>query len=358
MSHLDRVLGAARPPQDTTTASVVVFSRDDIDLIVELACSLNEKPGKNWVERSGGLPDYVCRIARAVRKTGKTTSQAIAIAVSRVKKWATGAGVDADTQAKAVKALAQWEKLKVKNKAKKVVAASMSTAGAGEPEVLCLANSYNTEIVRRSFENREREARKAWRAANANASYEDGPGHLWVRELWTDFLIVDRGYGTEAKTYKVTYSVDDNLDVSFGDPVEVKTTYVTVDSGEMVGDDLSDADLLKMMDLSGPCAPASVTLALPLSAPAVSALDKVLALAANGKAKPYANTKAKRYADAGYQSDGKQRYALDTADQVRAAWSYINQADNAAKYSPGDLAKVKTAIKRAAKAFGITISDA
>jgi hypothetical protein len=217
------------------------------------------KPGKNWVERAGSLPDYICRIARAVRKTGKTTSQAVAIAVSRVKKWSTGAGVDADTQAKAIKAVAQWEKLRAKNKARKVVAAS-----AEQREMLCLANvSYNTEIVRRSFENREREARKAWRQANPTASYEDGPGHLWVRELWTDFLIVDRGYGTEAKTYKVTYTVDDNLDVSFGDPVEVKTTYVTVDTGEMVGDDLTDADLLKMMDLS---------------APAAGALDRIIAL--------------------------------------------------------------------------------
>lgn len=38
--------------------------------------------------------------------------------MSRIKKWATGAGVDKDTQAKAAKALAQWESKKAKNKAK------------------------------------------------------------------------------------------------------------------------------------------------------------------------------------------------------------------------------------------------
>ncbi len=96
------------------------FSRDDLDMVVALAgCSLDESPGKNWVESSGGLPEYICRIARAIKRSGKSTSQAIAIAVSRVKKWAAGADdVDADTRAKAAAAVAQWEKLKAKNRAK------------------------------------------------------------------------------------------------------------------------------------------------------------------------------------------------------------------------------------------------
>lgn len=37
----------------------VVFARDELDLIVEFAgCSLDEKPGSNWVQGAGGLPDY------------------------------------------------------------------------------------------------------------------------------------------------------------------------------------------------------------------------------------------------------------------------------------------------------------
>jgi HK97 family phage prohead protease len=63
------------------------------------------------------------------------------------------------------------------------------------------------------------------------------------------------------------------------------------------------------------------------------------------------------YADPGYQKDGKKRYPLDTAAHAKAAWSYINQGDNAAQYSAGDLAKVKAKIKAAAKEFGIEISD-
>lgn len=57
-------------------------------------------------------------MARAIKKTGKSTSQAIAIAVSRVKVWATGKGVDKGTQAKAAKAVAEWEAKKAKSKAK------------------------------------------------------------------------------------------------------------------------------------------------------------------------------------------------------------------------------------------------
>lgn len=62
------------------------------------------------------------------------------------------------------------------------------------------------------------------------------------------------------------------------------------------------------------------------------------------------------YADPGYQSDGVKRYPVDTEKHVKAAWSYINQSDNASKYSPAQLAKIKAKIKAAAKKFGVEIS--
>src|SRR6185436_4525316 len=71
----------------------------------------------------------------------------------------------------------------------------------------------------------------------------------------------------------------------------------------------------------------------------------------------YAHTKAKHYADPGYQSDGKARYALDSESECRAAWSYISMPKNAAKYSPEDLAKVKAAIKAAGRKYGIDFAD-
>ena len=63
------------------------------------------------------------------------------------------------------------------------------------------------------------------------------------------------------------------------------------------------------------------------------------------------------YADPGYQKDGKKRYPIDTAEHVRAAWSYINQGDNAGQYSSEQLANIKGRIRAAAKKFGIDIAD-
>lgn len=57
--------------------------------------------------------------------------------------------------------------------------------------------------------------------------------------------------------------------------------------------------------------------------------------------KPYGNVE---YADPGYQSDGKKRYPIDTADHIRSAWNYINKAKNAGKYTSGQLKKIKSRI--------------
>lgn len=64
------------------------------------------------------------------------------------------------------------------------------------------------------------------------------------------------------------------------------------------------------------------------------------------------------YADPGYQEDGKKRYPVDTAEHVRAAWSYINQKGNAGKYSSEHLAAIKKKIMAAAKKFGVDIAEA
>jgi len=69
--------------------------------------------------------------------------------------------------------------------------------------------------------------------------------------------------------------------------------------------------------------------------------------------KPYGDV---TYADPGYQKDGKKRYPIDTADHVRAAWSYINQADNAAQYTAEQLAAIKGRIRAAAKRLGVEIA--
>ena len=69
--------------------------------------------------------------------------------------------------------------------------------------------------------------------------------------------------------------------------------------------------------------------------------------------KPYGDVP---YADPGYQKDGKKRYPLDTKEHAKAAWGFINQAKNAAKYAADKLAKVKAKIMAACKKFGVMIS--
>jgi len=103
------------------------LTQEDTSLILRLAgsaaCSLESAPGDddNWVESAGGLPNYICEVATGVMRSGKSKGQSIAIAISRIKRWAAGGeDVKADTRARAIKALAQWEALKARNKANRV----------------------------------------------------------------------------------------------------------------------------------------------------------------------------------------------------------------------------------------------
>ncbi len=77
------------------------------------------------------------------------------------------------------------------------------------------------------------------------------------------------------------------------------------------------------------------------------------AMADNPK-EPYGDVK---YADPGYQKDGKKRYPLDTEKHVRAAWAYINMPKNASRYTPEQLEKMKAMMHEAMKKLGITMSD-
>jgi len=70
--------------------------------------------------------------------------------------------------------------------------------------------------------------------------------------------------------------------------------------------------------------------------------------------KPYGDV---AYADPGYQDDKKKRYPIDTAEHVRAAWSYINQKGNAGEYSPEPLKSMRDRIMAAAKKLGVEIAE-
>ncbi len=257
------------------TSSKIVFSRDELDLIVELAgCSLDESPGKNWVESNGGLPEYICRIARAIKKTGKTTSQAISIAVSRVKKWAAGAdGVDADTRAKAATALAQWEKLKAKNKARN---AKKDVKATAQGEFLLLTTTFNVDTVRRAWREQTDQWRTKWQTANPNASYSDGPAYSYIKEMWTTYLIVESDSADGEKLHKVDYEVNDDGTVTFADPIPVRTEYVVIDEQEAFGEQLDNTELRTLMASVGPCYQSNTDQVLLTIGSRPSALEQVL----------------------------------------------------------------------------------
>ena len=64
----------------------------------------------------------------------------------------------------------------------------------------------------------------------------------------------------------------------------------------------------------------------------------------------------RKYGDVTFADPVNNKYPIDTEEHIRAAWSYINHKDNAAKYSKSDVRKIKDRIKRAARVKGIAIS--
>lgn len=64
-----------------------------------------------------------------------------------------------------------------------------------------------------------------------------------------------------------------------------------------------------------------------------------------------------KYGDVKFADPENNKYPIDTEEHVRAAWSYINHKDNAAKYKADEVKTIKERIKRAAKHFDIEISE-
>jgi hypothetical protein len=64
----------------------------------------------------------------------------------------------------------------------------------------------------------------------------------------------------------------------------------------------------------------------------------------------------RKYGSVEYADPTNKKYPIDTAEHVRAAWSYINHKDNAAKYDQDEVRQIKERIKRAARDKGVEIS--
>lgn len=65
----------------------------------------------------------------------------------------------------------------------------------------------------------------------------------------------------------------------------------------------------------------------------------------------------KEYGDVEFADPVNNKYPIDSEKHVRAAWSYINQKDNAAKYDSEDLKTIKNRIKKAARKYEIEIDE-
>lgn len=63
-----------------------------------------------------------------------------------------------------------------------------------------------------------------------------------------------------------------------------------------------------------------------------------------------------KYGDVEFADPVNKKYPIDTEEHIRAAWSYINHEDNAAKYDKDEVTTIKNRIKRAAKKHDIEIS--
>jgi hypothetical protein len=122
---------------DEVSALIEQFGKDPERVKITLTQDEHDGPGElvadigmirsetlaNWVEKAGGLPPYIKRIARHLQQKGKDESQAIATAVNVVKKMcATGdinfpgkQQVNAGSQAEACAAVKSWEAKKARS---------------------------------------------------------------------------------------------------------------------------------------------------------------------------------------------------------------------------------------------------
>jgi hypothetical protein len=214
----------------------------DRRLVIAFAgCSLDEKPGSNWVQNVGGLPEYICRIARAVKKSGHSTSQAIAIAVGTAKRWAHGSGkVNASTRAKAAAAVADWERKKAQSHAqtaaKHAGRATVAASGLYGPtyEYLSLCGpDFNVDSVRNAWNAQESARRDAIRQDAVNSGAPGGYDipyvpYRYIKEMWSSFLIIAEDDTSGNELCQVPYTVEPDGDVDFGDETPVVTMYIPI----------------------------------------------------------------------------------------------------------------------------------
>jgi hypothetical protein len=65
----------------------------------------------------------------------------------------------------------------------------------------------------------------------------------------------------------------------------------------------------------------------------------------------------RRYGQATFADPVNHKYPIDTPGRIKAAWAYIHQPPNAAKYSAAELRTIRSRIRAAARARKVALPD-
>lgn len=195
--------------------------------------SLNRSPKKNWVEKAGQLPAYIQHIAKDIHEEkGVPLEKAIPMAIAAVKKWARGGDdVNPDTQAKAAKAVAEWEKLK---------AASHAGKTAEQPSPTETIESTLFPHLPGTYEELREQIRQE--AAKTFATFSIDAGHVEVMGTWPTHAVIT-AYGADgtAKSFEVPYRLtaggDNPTVITLAEPEPVELS-VLVDGQEEPGEEM------------------------------------------------------------------------------------------------------------------------
>lgn len=175
-------------PTPLSSAFGATLERARLDLSDTPSSALPEIPNKkgksNWVEKAGGLPDFIDRVAKHIQASNPaySTSRVIASAVSQVKKMA------AKGNAKAVAAVAAWEKMKASTKA------DLSAIGPLPGEVERLVLCHGSVLT-------ESDAEAVERLALARTPLGDGFG-LALSAARLDLAVISFDPSAHPRDYK------------------------------------------------------------------------------------------------------------------------------------------------------------
>lgn len=65
----------------------------------------------------------------------------------------------------------------------------------------------------------------------------------------------------------------------------------------------------------------------------------------------------RKYGDAEFADTVNKKYPIDTPGRIKAAWAYIHQPSNAAKYTRAEVRTIQARIRRAARSRKVALPD-